>query len=168
MAKPVEGLLFMVLFAAVCIALLLLAYSYFFNNTTATTSTVPVSFTVNNETFNFTSYALNMTEAERGLMNATITNRTFMLFAFHNSSIYQFWMKNTYTQLDIIWINADDGTGRIVYIANATPCIEYSTNQTNCEIYTPASVANYVIEAKAGFVKAYNVSDYEDVTFNYK
>ena len=128
----------------------------------------PVSFTAGNRTFAFSSYAMNITQAEKGLMNATVTNSTLMLFAFHNSSIYPFWMKNTYAPLDIIWIEGNGYSGKVVYIVNATPCVSYDPVQSNCTVYTPTSVADYVIEARAGFVQRNNISLYRQVSFNYR
>jgi uncharacterized membrane protein (UPF0127 family) len=155
--------------AALCIIVMVVAaaeYAYL-QVTYVPAINNPSSFTLGNRTFNFTSYAANVTEDEKGLMNATVTNQTFMLFEFHNSSIYQFWMKDTYTQLDIIWVDGNATSGRIVYIVNATPCANYDPSQTGCEIYTPSGVADYVIETRAGFVQANNVSLYQKIRFNY-
>ncbi len=129
-------------------------------------STLPNSFTVHNTTFNVSSYALTQQQREQGLMNATITNQTFMLFVFYNSSIYPFWMKNTYSPLDIIWIEAENGTGRIVYAVNATPCVSYDPNQTSCLVYYPKSDANYVIETKSGFMQRNNISIGDPIVLN--
>lgn len=108
------------------------------------------SFTFGNKTYNFTYVASNPPEWETGLMNKTVTNETFELFAFPEPSIYPFWMKNTYSPLDIIWVNGST----VTYIANATPCSWYSKDQSNCTIYDSYNqgyVANYVIEALSGF-----------------
>ncbi len=151
---------------AVAVTALLLAWFYSFDHATPAAN-VPVSFTVGNRTFGFTSYALNISQQEQGLMNATVTNQTFELFVFRNQSFFQFWMKDTYSPLDIMWVDANGTTGRIVYIVNATPCASYDPSQTNCDIYTPPSVANYVIETKAGFAERYGILDYEKITFNF-
>ncbi len=108
------------------------------------------SFTFNNVTYKFTSVAMTIQQQEKGLMNASVTNSTFELFVFHNVSVYPFWMKDTYSPLDIIWIN---GT-TVTFIAHAMPCSWYSMNQTSCVVYNNYSqghYANYVIEARAGF-----------------
>ncbi len=116
---------------------------------------VPQSFVVNNSTYQITAYEHTSQQLEQGLMNVTVTNRTFALFYFGEPGIYPFWMKDTYSQLDMIWLNYSQSTGMgmVVYIANATPCADYDSNQTNCIIYTPTAYANYVLEAKAGFVQ---------------
>ncbi len=130
---------------------------------------LPVSFTVNGQTHDFTAVAANISEDEKGLMNATVTNSTFMLFIFNSPYRWGFWMKNTYDPLDMIWVDGGNSGGRIVFIEqDAVPCISYSPMQTNCTIYTPNSPANYVIEAKAGFAKSENITLGSNVTFNYR
>ncbi len=119
----------------------------------------PVSFTVGNRTFDFSAYAWTTSEAEKGLMNATVTNSTFMLFYLGTPAEYDFWMKDTYSYLDIMWVNASvSGVGSIVYIVNATPCVYYSKDQSSCIIYVPPSNANYVIESASGFAANNNVT----------
>lgn len=120
----------------------------------------PASLQINGREYGITSYAYTQQQREKGLMNTTVTNSTLMLFRFDSSGIYPFWMKNTYSQLDIIWLdyNQSDGIARVAYVVNATPCIEYSANQSNCVVYTPTSESNYVVEAKAGFVEQNNIS----------
>lgn len=104
-------------------------------------------FTIGNHSFAITYVALNYSQWTQGLMNKTVTNTTFELFVFPNPDIYPFWMNNTYYNLDMIWINGTPGGGKVVYIVrNATSCLK-----ANCPLYTPNAIANYVIEAKAGF-----------------
>ena len=125
------------------------------------TQAVPRSFTIDNRTFNFSAVAVTTAEQEKGLMNATVTNKTFMLFIFQDSGIYSFWMYNTYSNLDIIWINGTAKSGTVVYFVNATPCI--NKPPTDCPLYIPEEYANYVIETKAGF----DVKLGERIIFNY-
>lgn len=127
---------------------------------------IPRSFTVSNKTYSITSYAITAAEQEKGLMNATVTNTTFMLFVFSKAGIYPFWMKDTYSQLDIIWIYAKNGTGAVVYVANATPCVTYDPTQQNCVVYTPTNISNYVIEAKADFAERNNVEAGATIIFS--
>lgn len=117
---------------------------------TAPSGAVHSSFTFGNETYNFTYVESNLSEWEAGLMNKTVTSNTFALFVFPDTSIYPFWMKNTYYPLDMIWINGST----VTYIANATPCSWYSPDQTNCttyDTYNQAYAADYVIETLSGF-----------------
>lgn len=130
----------------------------------------PVSFEVNNRTYPITNYADTPAQLDRGLMNATVTNSTFMLFYFHERGIYPFWMKNTYSQLDMIWLNysSSDANATIVYMANATPCISYDKSQNSCTIYIPTAYANYVLETKSGFVEENNLHVGSKIKFIFK
>ena len=120
------------------------------------TSPVPSNFTVNGKTYSFTYIATDDAQRAAGLMNKRVTNTTTMLFAFPAMGTYQFWMYDTNTSLDMIWINATGNTGRVVYVyAGAQPC--YSL-PILCPNYPTSSsvnyLANYVIETKAGFAQA--------------
>ena len=120
------------------------------------------SFTFDNVTYNFTYVASNLTAWQEGLMNKTVGNNTFELFAFPTYAVYPFWMKNTYYPLDILWINGS----RVVFVVHAVPCSWYSPYQSNCTIYnqynssTPGygHVANYVIEAEGGFANSTGIA----------
>lgn len=119
------------------------------------TSGVPSSFTVNGKTFVFTYVATTQQEREQGLMNTKVTNQTTMLFVFPSSGRWSFWMYDTNTSLDMIWVNAAGNSGKVAYlVASAPPC--YNSNL--CTNYTPTQPANYVIEAKAGFAAYYGIS----------
>ncbi len=119
------------------------------------TTTVPTSFTVNGGTYTFTYTATNEAEREAGLMNKEVTDTTTMLFAFPSSGLWDFWMYDTNTSLDMVWVNATGSTGTVVYlVTSAQPCY----NSDTCTIYHPTSPANYVIEAKAGFAAANGIS----------
>jgi uncharacterized membrane protein (UPF0127 family) len=112
-------------------------------------------FYVNGKGFSITYIAANETQWLHGLMNTTITNSTTMLFKFDALGDYPFWMYDTYSNLDMIWVNYGSTNGTIVYIErDATSCFVAS----ECAIYDPKVDANYVIEAKAGFVERGNIS----------
>ena len=115
----------------------------------AVTTPVPASFTVGGKSYAFTYIATTQAEREAGLMNKKVTNTTTMLFAFPSYGAWQFWMYDTNTSLDMIWVNGS--SGRVVYIvASAQPCFDSGS----CAVYTPTEPANYVIEARAGFAAA--------------
>ncbi|MDE1846045.1 MAG: DUF192 domain-containing protein [Candidatus Micrarchaeota archaeon] len=123
--------------------------------TTQTKTASYSQFGIGGKNFTLTYVATNQASWEHGLMNTTITNATTMLFVFPTPANYPFWMLDTYSNLDMIWINGSTSSGKIVYIAaNATSCF----NPNLCTIYNPNRLANFVIEAKAGFVKRNNVS----------
>jgi uncharacterized membrane protein (UPF0127 family) len=128
------------------------------------TNPVPSSFTVNGRTYSFTYTATNQAQREAGLMNKVVTYTTTMLFAFPYFDRWQFWMFDTPSSLDMIWVNATGNSGRVVYlVASAPPCL--TTNSNSCARYTPTAEANYVIEAKAGFAAANNITKGSTIQF---
>ncbi|MFC1755599.1 DUF192 domain-containing protein [Thermoproteota archaeon] len=74
-----------------------------------------------------------------------------MLFVFEVEDIYDFWMKNTYIPLDIIWINSNREVVFIEY--NAMPC-----GEDECLNILPDSDALYVLELNAGIVQKVGLS----------
>jgi len=128
------------------------------------TEGVPSKFTVNGRTVAFTYVATTQAERQAGLMNRKVTNTTTMLFAFPYSSEWAFWMYDTNTSLDMIWVNATGDSGTVVYLmAGASPC--FNSFGFGCATYTPSAPANYVIEAKAGFAAAYGITTGTTVLF---
>ena len=128
------------------------------------TSKVPSIFTVNGRTFVFTYVATTQQEREAGLMNRKVTNNTTMLFAFPYPSKWAFWMYDTNTSLDMIWVNATGDSGRVVYLtAGAPPC--FNSFGYGCATYAPSTEANYVIEAKAGFAATYGITTGTTILF---
>lgn len=112
-------------------------------------------FSAGGKTFKITYNAVNPQEWEKGLMNSTVTNSTFMLFVFGKPGIYSFWMYDTDYNLDIIWLNVTNGSGSVVYLAsNVTGCF----NKSECAVYTPSRPANYVLEAHGGFAEMNNIT----------
>ncbi|MDV3278257.1 MAG: DUF192 domain-containing protein [Nitrososphaerales archaeon] len=116
----------------------------------ARVSPLPSSFTANGKTFQITYLATTQSERQAGLMNRKITDTTTMLFIFPEPSNYPFWMYDTNSSLDIIWINATGTSGVVVYlVTGAQSCYL----PVGCPNYYPTALANYVIEAKAGFAR---------------
>jgi len=121
------------------------------------------SFEINGKSFAITYVATNQSSWENGLMNKTIGNSTTMLFVFPNRAIYPFWMMDTYSSLDMLWIDGNATTGEVVYIVrNASSCFDAA----NCTIYTPNALANYVIEVKSGFADKWNISIGDQLMIN--
>ncbi len=121
----------------------------------------PSNFVAGGRAFNITAVASNPAEWEHGLMNATVTNSTLMVFLFPNASVYSFWMFDTHYPLDIIWVL----DGRVVYIArDVPPCI--GEPPSSCPLYTPTSAANVVVEAEGGFAARNNISVGERVSLS--
>lgn len=141
--------------AVVAVAAVLVGYTLYTVSMvpgTVTTS-VPTSFSVNGRTYTFTYIATTQAEREAGLMNRRVTNTTTMLFAFPSFGAWQFWMYDTNTSLDMIWVNGT--SGQVVYVVtSAQPCYDSSA----CTVYIPTAAANYVIEGKAGFAAANGIA----------
>lgn len=140
----------MVSIALLILALSLAAYAYLSVPGQATLSAVPTHFAVNGKTYPFTYVATNQSEREAGLMNKKITDTTTELFVFPRFGIYPFWMYDTNSSLDIIWLNVTGSVGRVVYLLAGAPMCSVTLG---CPTYTPTASANYVIEAKAGFAE---------------
>lgn len=136
---------------AIALAAVLVGYTLFSMSLVpgTVTSPVPKWFSVDGRTYVFTYIATTQSERVAGLMNAKVTNATTMLFAFPSYGKWSFWMYDTNTSLDMIWVNG--ASGKVVYmVTSAPPCFDSNA----CTIYTPSTAANYVIEAKAGFAAA--------------
>lgn len=95
---------------------------------------------------------------QRGLMfREKLADDQGMLFIFEDEGIQVFWMKNMVFPLDMIWI---DTQKRIVDIReNVQPC------RQTCDNITPAAEAKYVLEVKAGFVKAREIKVGDRIEF---
>ena len=99
-------------------------------------------------------------DKERGLMYRDYLPQDHgMLFVFENKAKHEFWMKNTFISLDIIWINEDF---EIVDIISAEPC-----TSIECEIYKPREEALYVIEVNKNFARDNNIFIGTEVDLNY-
>jgi uncharacterized membrane protein (UPF0127 family) len=153
----------LVIIGLTAVILVIAAYAVLaLDNSGSLTSPVPSTFTVNGRTYVFNYTATDNVQREAGLMNKKVTNTTTMLFAFPKMGTYLFWMYDTNTSLDMIWVNATGSTGRVVYVyAGAQPC--YS--QFSCPTYGPSSQVNYVIEARAGFAKTNGIEAGTQVQF---
>ncbi len=154
--------------AAAAVALLVLYTVYQFASVPGPyTSPVPSQFTVNGKTYPFTYTATNQDERVAGLMNRKVTNTTTMLFAFPYPGVWLFWMKDTNTSLDMIWVKANGTTGEVVYVqASAPPCLNVSWPDSCPEYGSQTAEANFVIEAKAGFASSNGVSTGTQIQFS--
>jgi uncharacterized membrane protein (UPF0127 family) len=128
-------------------------------NTNAASANQVYVYTVNGKAFYISMVAANQSAREKGLMNATITDATMMIFVFPSLGSYPFWMENTYSNLDMMWLNVSGGSGSVVYLVrNATSCVGRSLGWCESNAYYPTAEANYVIEAKAGFAERNNIT----------
>ena len=130
-------------------------------------SPVPTGFTVNGKTYTFTYVATTQPEREAGLMDRKITNATTMLFAFPSPGVWLFWMRDTNTSLDMIWVNATGDSGVVVFVqAGAPPCLNVSWPFTCPGYGSTTAKANLVIEAKAGFASTNGVEVGTQIQFD--
>lgn len=99
-------------------------------------------------------------ERAEGLMfKDSLEENSGMLFIFLEQEKYDFWMKNTFIELDIIWL---DSTLKIVHIKeNAEPCLE-----EECEIFSSNKNAKYVLEINGGLAKKFGLKIGEKAKFN--
>ncbi len=144
---------------AVAVVALLVAYTIYESGSSpgSVTSPVPSRFSANGRTFTFTYVATTQQERTSGLMNVKVTDSTTMLFAFPYSSAWTFWMYDTNTSLDMIWVNATGDYGQVVHVeSGAPPC--FNAYGYGCPTYAPGEPANYVIEAKAGFAASNGIT----------
>jgi uncharacterized membrane protein (UPF0127 family) len=95
-------------------------------------------------------YALTPSEREKGLGGRQdIPDYYGMLFVFPRPDFYGFWMKDTLVPLDIFWL---DGEGKVVTIAENVMPDSYPN------VFYPEHAAQYVLETRAGFARAYGVA----------
>jgi len=83
-----------------------------------------------------------------------------MLFVFPSPGIRGFWMKNTFIELDIAFIDSD---GVILDIQNMKPCEE-----SPCPIYIIYKPFKYALEVKAGFFDRYGFSEGAKIEWSIK
>ena len=77
----------------------------------------------------------------RGLMfRESLGDREAMLFAYPDSAVRTFWMKNTLIPLDLLFI---DEAGTVRKISYAVPC-----GEDPCEFYGSGVPARYVLEVR--------------------
>lgn len=93
-------------------------------------------------------------ERVNGLMyRKELADGSGMLFVFLKEAPLNFWMKNTYIPLDILFFNRN----RIVLniVENMEPCEAAAT--ANCPLYSSKFPAQFALEVPAGFVKKHGV-----------
>jgi uncharacterized membrane protein (UPF0127 family) len=103
--------------------------------------------------------AISDAERARGLMEREKINPDQgMLFVFEDEGIHSMWMKNMLIPLDFLWL---DRNQRIVHIEeNIPPC-----KREPCPSYASKIPAMYVLELKAGSIKANGLKMYDKINF---
>ena len=82
-----------------------------------------------------------------------------MLFAFEGDAERSFWMKNTFIDLDLLFIGSDLG---IKKIHNAVPCVE-----DPCPSYKSGTPVKYVLEIRGGLAGELNVTEGDPVEIDF-
>lgn len=84
----------------------------------------------------------------RGLMGRVLSDyMAGMLFIFESVQPQTFWMRNTPSSLDMMFV---DAAGKVLNIA------AYTTPMSD-QLYSSAGPAKYVVEAKAGFADRFGI-----------
>ncbi|WP_428898288.1 DUF192 domain-containing protein [Parelusimicrobium proximum] len=108
------------------------------------------------------SLAIDDETRAKGLMYVNhLPKNEGMLFLFDEQEMQGFWMKNTYIDLDIIFIS-DDMTINCVYdmVKKSTPFTKES------DVATAVCPAKYVLEIAGGRAKELNIQRGDSVIFN--
>lgn len=115
---------------------LILFYSY------KTTPTISVN--IGSQAFQL-EIASSVPRKTRGLSHRTSLCPTCgMIFVFNTETIQQFWMKDTFIPLDLIFL---DHQGRVINIVTAQP--ELGVTDTELKLHRSTTPSQYVIEINA-------------------
>ena len=103
-------------------------------------------------------------KAEKGLMfRKSLAENGGMLFIFEEEAPRVFWMKNTFIDLDMIFIDAD---GVVTSVAANVPR-SYSYTPDHKVAYVPGR-GRYVLELAAGGAKKHNIEEGSKIEFKLK
>ncbi len=103
--------------------------------------------------------AVTQAERSRGLMfRSRLDEDRGMLFVFPDIGRPAFWMKNTYLDLDILFLSPE---GVVVDLFERLPPCPMDP----CPRYTPRSPAKYVLEVSGGFVDRHAVRKGDRIRF---
>ncbi len=98
-------------------------------------------------------------DRELGLMfRKSMEETQGMLFIFPIDTIQNFWMRNTYIPLDMIFVNSKD---KIVTIQHATKTLSDQT-------YASTAPAMYVIEVSLGYTDKYKIKTGDKISWKRK
>ena len=103
--------------------------------------------------------AVNDTQRKIGLMNRNnLDESKGMLFIFEKQGLLDFWMKNTLTSLDMLFINENGVIEHIVH--NASPC-----SNEPCQLYNSQKVVRYVLEINGGVADRFGLKEGDRVSW---
>lgn len=102
-------------------------------------------------------------ERAKGLMfREFLEERHGMLFVFENESVQEFWMKNTFIDLDIIYLDKDF---KITEIFHSVP--KSKLGDTDEKISRVRGVGKYVLEISAGTAERFHLKSGDKLTINF-
>lgn len=106
----------------------------------------------------FVNIANSQEERAQGLMFIKkLKQNRGMLFTFEKDGDYEFWMKNTFIPLDIIWLDKD---GNVISIAKSVePC-----KADPCEKFKSGAPARFVLEINAGMAEKLGIAPGEKIS----
>ena len=106
--------------------------------------------------------ALTKAEAEKGLMNReTLPEGTGMLFVFNEETPHYFWMKNTFVNLDMLFIASD----KTVNQAWENVPRSYAHTPDN-QIAIRGGMAKYVLELPAKSINKHKIIKGSKINFD--
>ncbi len=103
-------------------------------------------------------------EREKGLMyRKSLADNQGMLFVFEDEDFRMFWMKNTFIDLDFLFISSDKVVKNIYQ--NVPRSYEYTPDENVARTF---GIAQYILEIPAGQIKKQNlkVGDKLEFTIN--
>ena len=132
------------------LSLALLVFCFGFSGCTKAKTiivTLPDGFKVNAE------LALTKQESEQGLMNREVLPEgKGMLFVFNQETPHYFWMKNTFIDLDMIFIGADKTVNQAW--ENVPKSYVYTPDH---QVAVRGGLAKYVLELPAKSIRKHNI-----------
>ena len=116
---------------------------------------LPDNFTVKAE------LALTKAEAEKGLMHReTLPEGTGMLFVFNEETPHYFWMKNTFVNLDMLFIGQDQTVNQAW--ENVPRSYAYTPDH---QVAIRGGIAKYVLELPAKSITKHKIKVGSKITF---
>ena len=120
------------------------------------TIVLPDGFTVKAE------LALTGEEREKGLMNREyLAENGGMLFVFNEEAPRYFWMKNTFINLDMLFIGADKTVNQAW--ANVPKSYVYTPDH---QVAVRGGIAKYVLELPEKSIRKHNITAGSKIIFN--
>ena len=100
--------------------------------------------------------AENEKDQQMGLMfRNSMSDSIGMLFIFQSQELRNFWMKNTYLSLDIIFVNSQNEIVKIQ--SNTEPLTE--------DLYPSERPAQFVVEVNSGFTEKFKIQEGDRIQF---